>query len=41
VTKNRNKSGQQVDGVVASIMAFGEMLKDTEKSETLEIFTLQ
>jgi phage terminase large subunit-like protein len=41
VTKNKNKAGQQVDGVVASIMAFGEMLKDQEKSETLEIFTLQ
>jgi len=40
VTKNKNKAGQMVDGVVASIMAFGEMLKDTERNDSLEIFTL-
>lgn len=40
VTKNRNKGGQQVDGVVASIMAFGEMLKAREHSATLEVLPL-
>lgn len=40
VTKNRGKQGQQVDGVVAAIMAFGEMLKDTSDEMTLEIITL-
>lgn len=41
VTKNRGKKGDQVDGVVASIMAFGEMLKETEFSTNFQVFTLQ
>ena len=40
ITKNRNKRGQMVDGVVASVMAFGEMLKDKEQGATLEVLTL-
>jgi phage terminase large subunit-like protein len=40
VTKNKTRQGQMVDGVVASIMAFGEMLKDTENEVSLEVFTL-
>lgn len=40
ITKNRNKQGQQVDGVVAAVMAFGEMLKGTATETTLEIITL-
>lgn len=40
VTKNRNKGGQMVDGVVASIMAFGEMLKHRETGATLEVLSL-
>lgn len=40
ITKNRNKKGQQVDGVVASIMAFGEMLKDIENNEIPSVFSL-
>lgn len=41
VTKNRGKKGDQVDGVVASIMAFGEMLKETEVETNFQVFTLQ
>lgn len=40
VTKNRNKKGQMVDGVVAAIMAYGEMLKHRENGATLEVLTL-
>lgn len=40
ITKNRNAKGQMVDGVVASVMAFGEMLKDREEGATLEILAL-
>ena len=40
VTKNRNKKGQMVDGVVAAIMAYGEMLADREQGATLEVLTL-
>ena len=40
VTKNKCKQGQMVDGIVASIMAFGEMLKDREYETTLEIIPL-
>lgn len=40
VTKNRNKQGQMVDGVVASIMSFGEMLKDRDQGATLEVLPL-
>lgn len=41
VTKNRGKKADQVDGVVASIMAFGEMLKETENETTFQVFSLQ
>lgn len=41
VTKNRNKNGQQVDGVVASIMAFGNLLNNTDTGdEIFEVVTL-
>ena len=40
VTKNRSARGQMVDGVVASIMAFGEMLKHRESGATLEVLDL-
>lgn len=40
VVKNRNKGGQMVDGVVASVMAYGEMLKHIGDDATLEIVPL-
>ncbi len=40
IVKNRNKKGQMVDGVVASVMAFGEYLKNRDTGATLEIVTL-
>jgi phage terminase large subunit-like protein len=41
VTKNRNKNGQQVDGVVAAIMAFGNLLNNTDTGdEIFEVVTL-
>jgi len=40
ITKNRNKKGQMVDGVVAAVMAYGEALKYLEGSPTLEVLTL-
>jgi phage terminase large subunit-like protein len=40
VVKNRNKKGQMVDGVVASIMAYGEHLKNRETGATLEVISL-
>lgn len=40
VTKNKCKQGQMVDGVVASVMAYGEMLKDQEYQPALEIIPL-
>jgi len=38
VGKNRNKLGQQVDGVVASIMALG--ISDNDDNVITEVFTL-
>lgn len=40
ITKSRLKGGQMVDGVVASVMAFGEMLKHKESGATLEVLSL-
>ena len=41
ITKNRNKKGDMVDGVVAAVMALGQSETDHDSEETpLEIWTL-